>query len=166
MPGSYYAYICFEQWDYGLVNEENSENPNRVLDHGKDVLSPSDVGVWNARDIAAVLFAIYRGQSDLTGEDIDNAFPDMVETAITQTDGMSKTLSAFCRLTYAHKMDYLAETFAHLAADELFTKEEAHNCDFGVNGYDIAGNLLSYKERMGYEYRPVTTLPFDLAQTT
>ncbi len=158
--------ILFEHWDSERINDGNFTEPEKAYDRNKEVFTPMDCGMINARDLAHSFAALAReiqGESDqhIAGSRIS----DLLEPHIHQTEEIQKALKAFYNLSFQNKLDYMAELLAQLEGGELMEDIPLPEEGFGINGYEASLRIVAFKEALphGTNQKTPEDYPFELA---
>ncbi len=158
--------ILFEHWDQELINDGNHIKPEEAYERNKAVFTPMDCGLTNAKDLSAAFKALVQvTESDESEPILESSFPDLIESQVNQTVQTKYALSAFYRLTFKNKLEYFAELMAKLEEGELLKRTLVPTEYFGINGYEAAAKIITYKETLFHESvkNTVEDLPFELA---
>lgn len=158
--------VLFEHWDNELINDGNYIKPEDAYERNKAVFTPMDLGLNNIKDLAECFKTLSQlSLVDNEHETNETQFPDVIESQVHQTSGVKSALTSFYRLSFKNKLDYFAELLAQLEAGELLAGIPIPNSDLGINGYELAGKIITYREMLSNEAGNKTDedLPFDLA---
>lgn len=141
-------------------------SPEKAYERNKEVFTPMDCGMINARDLAHSFAAPGKGDSGRIGS-AHYRFKvfSLLEPHIHQTEGIQKALKAFYGLSFQNKLGYMAELLAQLEGGELLENVPQPEEGFGINGYEASLRIVAFKEALpnGTNQKAPEDYPFELA---